>query len=175
MTKAADTSALERDLTFDVPGLAAAARIRVDRWGIPHIEAASLSDLWFVQGFNAARDRLFQIDLWRKRGLGLLAADFGPGYLEQDKASRMFLYRGDMEAEWASYAPDAKEICQRFVDGINGYIALAEKRPELLPPEFAMLGTKPGRWQAEDVVRIRNHGLNRNALWEVQRLHSWAQ
>ncbi len=176
MTKAAATSSgLERDLAFEVPGLGAAARIRVDRWGIPHIEAANLADLWLVQGFNAARDRLFQIDLWRKRGLGLLAADFGPGYLEQDKASRMFLYRGDMDAEWASYASDAKEICQRFVDGINGYIALAEKRPELLPPEFGMLGTKPGRWRAEDVVRIRNHGLNRNALWEVQRLHMLAR
>lgn len=174
-TVAGNPSPLESDLTFKVAGLGSTARIRVDRWGIPHIEATSLYDLWFAQGFNAARDRLFQIDLWRKRGLGLLSADFGPGFLEQDKASRMYLYRGDMEAEWAAYAPDAKDICQRFVDGINAYIALTEARAELMPPEFGMLGTRPRQWQAEDVVRIRNHGLNRNALWEVQRLHMTAR
>lgn len=176
MTNASTSaSPLERDLAFSLPGLAQSARIRVDRWGIPHIEAESLEDLWFMQGFNAARDRLFQIDLWRKRGLGLLAADFGPGYLEQDRAARMFLYRGDMAAEWASYAPDAEAICARFAEGINAYIALAEANPALLPAEFAVLSTKPARWSGEDVVRIRSHGLNRNALWEVQRLHVLAR
>jgi len=49
------------------------------------------ADLFFVQGFNAARDRLFQIDLWRRRGLGRLAEAFGPAFVEQDKATRLFL------------------------------------------------------------------------------------
>ena len=59
----------------------------------------------FVQGYNAARDRLWQIDLWRKRGLGLLAKSFGASYVDQDRAARLFLYRGDMDKEWAAYAP----------------------------------------------------------------------
>lgn len=163
-------SAIEGDLNLAIPGLLQAASIQVDRWGIAHLHAKSTDDLWFVQGFNAARDRLWQIDLWRKRGLGLLAADFGPGYLEQDRAARMFLYRGDMDAEWAAYAPDSQVICTRFAAGINAYIALSTQQPEMLPPEFAILGTRPTPWQAEDVVRIRSHGLTRNALWEVQRL-----
>lgn len=174
-TNASHSSPLERDQNFTLPGLAGPARIRVDRWGIPHIEAESLDDLWFMQGFNAARDRLFQIDLWRKRGLGLLAADFGPGFLEQDRACRMFLYRGDMAAEWACYAEDAEAICTRFAAGINAYIDLASANPALMPEEFAVLGTSPGRWAGEDVVRIRSHGLNRNALWEVARLHVLAR
>src|SRR6059058_2941314 len=114
---------------IEVAGLDAEAEILVDRWGIPHIYAASQRDAFFVQGFNAARDRLWQIDLWRKRGLGLLAADFGPGYLEQDVASRAFLYRGDMAAEWSSYAPDAREICEAFAAGVNAYIDLVEREP----------------------------------------------
>lgn len=161
---------LHQNRTFAVAGLAGEATIVVDTWGIPHIEALSLDDLWFVQGFNAARDRLWQIDLWRKRGLGLLAADFGPGFLEQDRAARHFLYRGEMAAEWAAYADDAPAICGRFVAGINAYVALTERKPGLLPPEFTRLGTKPARWAAEDVVRIRSHGLTRNALSEVARL-----
>jgi penicillin amidase len=152
-----------------VPGLDAPAEIVVDRWGIPHIRAGSLRDLFFAQGFNAARDRLWQIDLWRKRGLGLLAGDFGPGYLAQDRAARLFIYRGDMAAEWTSYAPDARQICEAFAAGINAFVELCEREPERLPPEFGMLGTTPQRWAPEDVVRIRSHGLTRNAVSEVAR------
>jgi penicillin amidase len=152
-----------------IPGLAQPAEIRVDRWGIAHLRADSEADLFFLQGFNAARDRLWQIDLWRKRGLGLLAADFGPGYLAQDHAARHFLYRGDMAAEWESYAPDSRAICDAFVAGINAYIRLAQSEPERLPPEFALFGTMPALWQAEDVVRVRTHALTRNGASEILR------
>jgi penicillin amidase len=159
----------DSDQTIAIEGLAAPASISVDRAGLPHIRAESLDDLWFMQGFNAARDRLWQIDLWRKRGLGLLAQDFGPGFLEQDKAARLFLYRGDMEVEWRSYAEDARDICARFAAGINAYVALAAREPERLPPEFAALGTRPARWAPDDVVRIRSHGLSRQAVSKIVR------
>jgi len=152
-----------------VPGLDGPVRILIDRWGIPHIRATTIADLFFGQGFNAARDRLWQIDLWRKRGLGLLAADFGPGYLAQDFAARLFLYRGDMDAEWAAYGSDAKAIAETFVRGINAYVDLITREPERLPPEFRLLGTRPSKWAPEDVVRIRTHGWMRNALSEVSR------
>ena len=152
-----------------IAGLHEAAEIAVDRWGVPHIRANNLHDLFLAQGFNAARDRLWQIDLWRKRGLGLLSAELGPGFLEQDRASRVMLYRGDMAAEWAAYADDAEEICTAFVAGINAYVGLTEEEPDLLPPEFAVAGMRPARWQPQDVVRIRSHGLIRNALSEVLR------
>jgi penicillin amidase len=159
--------------TLRVAGLEAPVEIRVDRWGVPHIYASGEADLFFAQGFNAARDRLFQIDLWRRRGLGLLAEAFGPEYVEQDRAARLFLYRGDMEREWGSYgvrgALGAEKISQRFVDGINAYIDWLAARPERMPWEFARFDYRPARWSAEDVVRIRSHGLTRNLLSEVAR------
>ncbi len=152
-----------------VPGLAAPAQIVIDRWGVPHLYAASTDDLFFVQGFNAARDRLFQIDLWRRRGLGRLAAALGPDFVEQDRAARLFLYRGDMAREWRRYGPGAERIATRFVAGINAYIDLVGREPARLPLEFARLGYAPEKWQAEDVVRIRSHGLARNLGSEVWR------
>ena len=98
-------------------GLGEAAEIVIDRWGIPHIYAASQTDAFFVQGFNAARDRLWQIDLWRKRGLGLLAGELGPAYVERDRAARLLLYRGDMAAEWASYGAEAQSRTNRLRRG----------------------------------------------------------
>ena len=155
--------------TRKVAGLSAPAEIRIDRWGVPHIYARSARDAFFVQGYNAARDRLWQIDLWRKRGLGLLARDFGPDFAEQDRAARLFLYRGDMTAEWAAYGASAKTDTQAFVAGINAYVdeILEGRRP--LPREFRIAGTRPDRWAPEDVVRIRSHGLTRNAGMEVTR------
>jgi penicillin amidase len=156
--------------SYEAAGLRDPAEIVLDRYGISHIRAGSRRDMFFVQGFNAARDRLWQMDLWRKRGLGLLSADFGPGYLEQDRAARLFLYRGDMEAEWAAYGvPDLREVVQAFVEGINAFIAIAETVPALMPPEFGAMGTRPALWAAEDVVRIRSHALVANVLSEALR------
>lgn len=151
-------------------GLTAPASISIDTWGMAHIRAENVRDAFFLQGFNAARDRLWQIDLWRKRGLGLLAADFGPGYLMQDRAARLFLYRGDMAPEWAAYGDDAEDICTAFAAGINAAIDLVRDGTWPLPPEFAALGTTPAHWAPEDVVRIRTHCLSRNASSELARM-----
>jgi len=156
--------------TPHVPGLQQAAEIIVDSWGIPHIRAYTRRDVYFVQGFNAARDRLWQLDIWRKRGLGRLAADYGPGFLAQDRAARLFLYRGDMDAEWAAYGTDeAKFSCEAFAAGLNAYIELTESSAVPLPAEFTATSTRPERWAPEDVVRIRSHALVRNVLSEVAR------
>ena len=68
--------------SFAVPGLEKPAEVLVDRWGVPHLYAGTLYDAFVAQGFIAARDRLWQMDLWRKRGLGLamLHHSFGVFY-----------------------------------------------------------------------------------------------
>jgi penicillin amidase len=152
-----------------VPGLAAPAEILLDPWGVPHLYAASRDDLFFVQGFNAARDRLFQIDLWRRRGLGRLAAALGRAFVETDRAARLFLYRGDMAREWAAYGPEAQAVVTRFVAGINAYIALVAAEPARLPFEFRQFGYAPEKWAPEDVLRIRSHALAGNVYGELWR------
>lgn len=64
----AATSAAVPEQSWNVAGLTAPADIVIDHWGITHIFAADIHDAFFLQGYNAARDRLWQIDLWRKRG-----------------------------------------------------------------------------------------------------------
>lgn len=157
------------ETSYTLEGLSRPVQLRIDPWGIAHIRAQNRDDLFFAQGWNAARDRLWQIDLARKRGLGLLAQDLGPGYQEQDRASRLFLYRGDMAAEWAAYAPDAEAICTAFAAGINAYVDGVRAGDLPLPPEFELLDYLPSHWQPEDVVRVRSHSLTRNATSELLR------
>lgn len=161
--------------TFQIRGIDAPVEIIVDRFGVPHIYAATYLDAFAAQGFAVARDRLWQIDIWRKRGLGRLSADYGARFVEADRAARLLLYRGDMDAEWASYGKDAREITEAFVRGVNAYVALAEAEPERMPIEFTRTGTRPERWSAEDCVRIRSHGPLFNFTRELTRAKVLAQ
>lgn len=161
--------------TVKLAGLRQPVEILLDRWGVAHIYAANQDDVFFVQGYNAARDRLFQIDLWRRRGLGRLSAVFGPSFVEQDKAARQFLYRGDMQKEWSAYGSRAQAIAESFVAGINAYIDQLVAEPGRLPLEFKTFGYAPEKWEAQDVVRIRSHALTRNLYSELARAHSACQ
>ncbi|MBI3664981.1 MAG: penicillin acylase family protein, partial [Acidobacteria bacterium] len=150
-----------------VPGLSKPVEVLRDNWGVPHIYAQTTGDLFFVQGFVAAQDRLFQMDLWRRTGAGELAEILGPSYVERDRFARLMRYRGDMQAEWSSYAPDAKAIVEAFVRGINAYIRHAGDR---LPIEFQLLGARPGEWKSGDVLlRVGAIPMTGNAVSEVAR------
>ncbi|WP_172449310.1 penicillin acylase family protein [Bowmanella denitrificans] len=161
--------ATAQETTLNLEGLKQQAGIRIDNWGIAHIQAQSQEDAFFVQGFNVARDRLWQLDLWRRKGLGKLSAVFGADFVEMDRASRLFLFRGDIHQEWQYYGQDSQMILQRFVQGINAYISLIHSEQQPLPKEFQWLGYMPEPWQAEDILKIRSHGLSRNLSSEVTR------
>ncbi|NJD19700.1 MAG: penicillin acylase family protein, partial [Gemmatimonadetes bacterium] len=143
---------------LDLPGLERPVEIRVDRWGISHIYAETEHDLFFAQGWNAARDRLFQLALWRRQATGTLAEILGPREVERDIGTRLFVFRGDLEQELRHYHPRGLEIVGAFVDGINAYIALANRTPATLPLEFRLLGIRPQPWTPE-VVISRHQGL----------------
>src|SRR5205809_6343681 len=85
-----------------VAGLRKPVEILRDRWGVPHIYAQTVEDLFFAQGYITARDRLFQIDLWRRIGTGKLAEALGPAAIDRDKLARSVRWRGPMEIGRAS-------------------------------------------------------------------------
>jgi len=150
-----------------VAGLDSAVEVRRDTWGVPHIYAKTQHDLFFAQGFVAAQDRLFQMDLWRRIGEGRLAEVLGPTYLARDRFARLLKYRGDMDAEWTSYAPDTRAIAASFVAGVNAYIALVRDRP---PVEFTLLGYLPEPWTPEvPLQRMAALSMTGNAEYEALR------
>src|ERR1700733_14348101 len=165
----AATSTAVQERNWNVAGLSAPADIVIEHWGIAHIFAASIHDAFFLQGYNAARDRLWQIDLWRKRGLGLLSKSLGSAYIDQDRAARLFLYRGDMDKEWGAYAPNSHAWVAAFVDGVNAYVAEVRSGNKPLPFEFKLTDSLPDTWLPEDVLRIRSHALVSNITQEVAR------
>jgi penicillin amidase len=150
-----------------VAGVDSAVEVRRDRWGIPHIYARTTHDLFFAQGYVVAQDRLWQMEIWRRAGEGRLAEVLGPAMVERDRLARLLLYRGDATLEWASYAPDAREIVGAFVQGVNARIREARSNP---PIEFTLLGFLPEPWDSTvPLQRLGALAMTDNALEEVRR------
>ena len=152
--------------TLRVPGLQQPVEILKDRAGISHIYAKNEHDLFFAQGYSAARDRLFQLEIWRRQATGTVSELLGRRELERDIGTRLFKYRGDLATELASYHPHGVAIVNAFVDGVNAYVAATERDPSLLPLEFKLLNMKPGKW-TPDVVISRHQGLLGNVEEEL--------
>ena len=127
--------------TLHMPGLRAPVRVLRDRWGVAHIYAGNAHDLFFAQGVVAAQDRLFQMEVWKRAGKGRLSEILGPSALQRDVTARALQYRGDLQAEYASYSADGESILTAFTDGINTYIAsLGTSSGPGLPIEFQLAG-----------------------------------
>src|SRR5262245_51442031 len=162
---AACAERIPQQRTVDVPGLHAPVTILRDQWGVAHIYAATQHDLFFAQGFNAASDRLFQMELWKRAGQGRLAEVLGPSVLKRDINARLLRYRGSMEQEYASYSPDTKEILEDFTAGINAYIEAHKGDPT---PDFKLAGFAPEPWKPEDCLsRMAAFHMAANATDEL--------
>jgi penicillin amidase len=152
--------------TLTVAGLNQPVDMLRDRWGVNHIYANSEHDLFFAQGYAAARDRLFQFELWRRQATGTVAEVFGPKELKRDIGSRLHKFRGDLRAELNWYHPHGEAIITAYVAGVNAYVAEALRTPSTLPVEFRMLGITPAAW-TPDVVISRHNALLANIGQEV--------
>ncbi len=152
-----------------IAGLSVPVEVVRDQYGVAHIYAKNQDDLFFAQGYVAATDRLFQMELWKRVGQGRLAEVLGREFVERDRMARLLRYRGDMDAEYQSYAPDTKRILTSFVAGINAYIREVNAgQGEALPEEFKLAGIRPEEWRPEDCLsRMAAYGMTNNAEDEL--------
>lgn len=155
--------------TVNVGGLREPVRVQRDRWGVAHIYAQNEHDLFFAQGFVVSQDRLFQMEMWKRSGQGRLAEVLGSSAVKRDISARLLRYRGDMDAEYQSYAPHTKEILEAFTAGINAYIDEIQKPGGTgLPVEFQIAGFKPEHWKPEDCVnRMAAYSMTSNGASEL--------
>ena len=167
----AHTSAQTPTTSLQISGLTQPVEILRDRWGINHIYAQNEGDLFFAQGYAAARDRLFQFEVWRRQATGTVAEMLGRRELGRDRGARLHMFRGDLDQDLNRYHPRGKAIIEAYVRGVNAYIAETERNPALLPLELKMLGIKPGRWTAA-VVISRHQALAGNVGEEVRLLRA---
>jgi penicillin amidase len=151
---------------LNLPGLISTVEVLRDNWGVNHIYAKNEHDLFFAQGYCAAKDRLFQFEIWRRQATGTVAEILGERELKRDIGTRLFKFRGDIKKELQHYHPRGESIINAYVQGVNTYINSINQHPENLPIEFKLLHIQPKIWTPE-VVISRHQGLLGNITQEL--------
>ena len=135
-----------RSGTVSLPGLAAEARVIRDRYGVPHIFAATMNDAMRLLGYVHAQDRLFQMDMTRRVGQGRLAAVIGPDGLRYDRLFRTLDLAGHARKSLAALSPEARAHLDAYAAGVNRWLG----EGHALPLEYTLLGMRPSPGQPED-------------------------
>jgi penicillin amidase len=149
-------------------GLAKLVRILRDDWGVPHIYAENLPDLFFAQGFAHAQDRLWQMEFNRRLVAGRLAEILGPVAVDLDRWVRILTMRRVAEYEVNLLSDDAKKLLQSYANGIN--LCMLRQR---LPIEFTLLRYRPEPWIIADTLSwIKMMSWSLSVNWEAELLRS---
>lgn len=141
------------DGQITVPGLSSRVTVTRDSHGVPTIEAASLEDLFFAQGYITAQDRLWQMDVMRRFGSGELSEILGEETLKLDRQQRILGLRAAAKKSLAMASERDRSFFEAYARGVNAYIS---SRSRCLPIEFRILRYAPKPWTAEDSVVIAN-------------------
>jgi penicillin G amidase len=133
--------------------ISAAATVRRDARGVPHLEAASWQDAIFLQGYVTAQDRLWQMDTLRRFGGGTLSEVFGPGTLAADRLSRGMRMQAIADASAVRLSKDERAVLAEYARGVNFFIDTHRGDYSL---EFSLPGHSysPRRWTIADSVLI---------------------
>lgn len=133
-------------------GLDQRAEIIRDAWGVPHIFARTTHDLFYLQGYAVAQDRLFQLELLRRAGRGELAALLGPVGERSDGFVRVVGLGTRAERDRAGLGPAARAVAEAYAAGVNKFL---EQHGESLPLEFTLLGRRPAPWSVDDTLVVQ--------------------
>src|SRR5579883_2688015 len=139
------------DGDMHLPGLSAPVTVRRDQHGVPHIEAATLDDLFEAQGYITAQDRLWQMDMARRSAAGELAELLGKRLVDHDRLQHVLQMRATAERMTASLSERDRRFFEDYARGVNAYI---DSHRDRLPAEFRLLMYKPKPWQPVDSVLV---------------------
>src|SRR5229473_6188854 len=142
------------DGTASLSGLEQQVTVDRDRWGVPHIRAASVEDLAEAQGYVMAQDRLWQMDLLRRVARGQLSEILGPGTLPIDKEFRTNGFARAAERDATLLDLESRKVMEAYARGVNQFI---DQHKNNLPLEFSLLHYEPKPWQPSDTLAISGY------------------
>jgi penicillin G amidase len=139
------------DGTVAVAGLSAPVGVTRDGHGVPTIDAVTMDDLFFAQGYVTAQDRLFQMDLLRRASEGNLAEIVGDLAVKHDRQQRVLGIRAAAEKGALAATAEDRQQFGAYARGVNAYI---ESHRDRLPLEFRVLRYSPRPWAPEDSLAV---------------------
>ena len=144
-----------------IPGLVGDAEVLRDQWGIPHVRASQTSDLFALNGYIHAEDRMWQMEAALRRGIGRLAEWAGASALPADRLARQLGCEAAAKRDYAALADDTKAMLQCYAQGVNAWIDAGGTAPE-----YELLETTPMQWEPWHCVAVmRQRGILMGSVW----------
>ena len=150
-----------------IPGLTGEVEVVRDDRGVPHIYADTPEDLFRAQGFVAAQDRFFQMDLRRHITAGRLSELVGEGGLETDKVIRTMGWRRVAEQELPTLSPTARSYLQAYAGGVNAYIENA-RTPSAMGLEYVVLAQSAPGYRVEPWNELDSLTWLKAMAWDLR-------
>ena len=135
-------------------GLRAPVRVVEDRFGIPHVYATNEWDLFFTVGYLHARDRLFQMDVSRRRAEGTLAELVGEAALGEDVQMRTLGLSRAAAASLARLSEGARADLEAYAAGVNAFIDEAVRSGNLPEAYGALELSRVRPWRPVDSISV---------------------
>ena len=144
--------------------------IRRDGYGVPHIQGETESGVFHGQGFAVAQDRMYQLEQYRRVGLGRVSEILGDEYLDVDRWSRTILYtESEREKQFDGLPATVKAMLESYCDGINAYLDSMETDPDrYLPLQFVGLEVEP--WKVTDSLAVLQYMMRQFGQFGGQEL-----
>jgi penicillin amidase len=139
------------DGSIAVPGISSKVRVVRDERGVPTIEAATLEDLFFAQGYVTAQDRLWQMDMMRRAAAGELSEVIGEDTVKMDREQRILGLRQAAEAAEKNISARDRAYFDAYARGVNAFI---ESHRDRLSLEFRLLEYTPRPWTVTDSLLV---------------------
>ena len=128
--------------------------IQRDAYGVPHIEGETKVGMFYGQGFAAAQDRLYQMEINRRVAEGKISEIAGPEYLPLDQGTRRELYTVQERVElFNTLQQTYREMITAYTAGVNAYIDSMTVNPVMYKP-FEFLAFEMERWTELKTVAI---------------------
>ena len=140
------------DGQVSLPGLQAPVEVLFDAHGVPSIYARDPGDAWFAAGVMHARDRRWQLELYRRVTLGRLSEVLGDATIAFDQRFLTLGLRDAAKAEWERSTPQVRAALERYAAGVNAATAEQVGRKKTL--EFQLLGITPSAWEPIDSLAV---------------------
>lgn len=151
-------------------GLVAPVEILFDAFAIPHVYARGEIDVWLTAGYLHGRDRLWQMEVYRRAAAGRLSEAFGEETLPLDRTFLRLGFRRAAAEEWKRLVGPARSALERYALGVN--LAIAESGGLRLPLEFRLVGVRPEPWTPADslaIAKLMSYRLTENRRGELVR------
>jgi len=167
--------------SLNVEGLKEPVQIHRDEWGMPHIFAEGMQDLFFGMGFAVAQDRFWQMEGLRRVFRGELAAVFGcrplhrgdlPLLLKEKNLVGMDLFMRCLDLDGAAhrslrlYSPETTNCLNAFTLGVNRFL----REGKGLPLELRLPGVRyrPSEWTPTDILLLmKGFAFFMNHAWKA--------